>query len=117
VRSVALVAGDPGTLYAATSEGVFTITDVLPALFLDAPRPCVGSPWSVTLSRGSPDAPTYLYGTSNGEPWGSEWFRTDATGRASESGVFGSEGVFTLRVRAGGALSNSIRFEVTGCPR
>jgi hypothetical protein len=116
VRSVTVVAGDPNTLYAATPEGVFRITDVLPALFLDAPRLCVGSPWSVTLSRGLPDVSTYLYGTSDGEPWASEWLRTDATGRTSESGVFATEGVHTLRVRVGGALSNSIRFEVTGCP-
>ena len=116
VRSVTLVAGEPNTLYAATAEGVFKVTDILPALFLDAPRLCVGSPWSVTLSRSLPDAPTYLYGTSDGDPWGADWFRTDATGRTSESGVFGSEGVHTLRVRVDGVLSNSITFEIARCP-
>jgi len=116
VRSVALAPGNPNTLYAATPEGVFKITDVLPALFLDAPRTCLGSPWTVTLSRALPNASARLYGTGNGVPWDSDWQPADATGRISESGVFGVEGVHTLRVMVGGVLSNSIKFEVTRCP-
>jgi photosystem II stability/assembly factor-like uncharacterized protein len=115
VRSMALAAGNPNVLYAATSEGVFKITDVLPALFLDAPRSCLGSPWSVTLSRAPANAPARLHGTTNGEPWEGDWQATDATGRISEAGVFGTEGVHTLRVSVGGIQSNSVRFTVTRC--
>ena len=116
IRSLALVAGNPNTLYAGTPSGVFKITDVLPVLALDAPRPCVGAPWTVRFSRGVPNTAARLYGTTNGEGWEWDWLKTDADGSISESGVFAAEGKHTLRVQAGGALSNSISFSVSSCP-
>ena len=115
---------DGGTGWTALNNGLghflstassVTATDVLPVLSLDAPQPCVGAPWTVKLTRGGANAPARLQGTRDGEAWQADWRVTDASGGFSESGTFAAEGVPTLRVQAGGALSNSVSFAVSNC--
>lgn len=115
IRSLALVAGSPNTLYAGTAEGVFKIVDVLPVLSLDAPSTCLGAPWSVRLRGAQPETPARLRGVRNGQPWESDWLRTNDQGEITDSGRFGVDGAQAFRVELGGVLSNSVRFEVSAC--
>jgi hypothetical protein len=119
VRSLALVQGTPNTLYAGTPSGVFKITDNLPVLGVEAEQ-CLGSPWTLRLSKGRPNTPAKLLGSSNDQFWEvRDWHTTDASGALSQSGTFtlGTEGRHSLRVEVGGVLSNSVSFVVSNCPQ
>ena len=117
VRSLALAPGIPNTLYAATPSGVFKITDDLPVLAVETEQ-CLGSAWTLRLSKAKPNAPAKLLGSSNDRLWEvPDWNTTDASGALSQSGTFtvGAEGKHSLRIEVGGVLSNSVSFVVSDC--
>jgi photosystem II stability/assembly factor-like uncharacterized protein len=118
IRSLAMSAGKPSTVYAATPSGVFKIDGDTPTLLIDARQYCAGSPWKLRLIRGAPNSPITLLGTTEGQSWHiQQWRQSDTVGNVTAEEIFreGTQGSHTLRVEVGGLLSNTVAFTVTEC--
>ena len=115
--NLALTSHGYNTLYAGTTSGLYKALDDTPVLSVDSQN-CIGRSWQLKVGNAVPNVSIRLSGTSNGQSWElQDWRTTDRKGSWVEVGTFppGAEGSHYLRVSTNGVPSNVMSFVVSNC--